>query len=220
MRRHPSIGVTLLPALLALSILTFAAAACLFVSAREVVLVLLGDAFLGAVPLVRIFSVFIPFAVLASLSGTLAEATARLDVKIGIQAGYVAALLAGFWGAHAAGWGVTGFAVALTVATALRAFALEAVARRILGGGGRDIVRAYVLGPLLAAPVGLALHAAAAPLRAANTPAFALLAVEAALGAALLGALVVFGPESELRRLARRALSGLTRRIGAPGPRA
>lgn len=192
-----------LSGLLAMSTVLFSAAAIVLVSAREIVLVLLGAPFAGAIPIVTVLALYIPFPVLGNLSAVLAEATARLGAKLAVQGTYLLALLAAFWGVYELGWGVVAFAGTLVVAGACRSAAYAGVARRIIGGGGRDILRAYLLGMGCGVGTGAVMFAAVSGLRAAGVHTWAIFAAEGLLGAALLALLALFGPSTELRRTAR-----------------
>jgi lipopolysaccharide exporter len=210
---QPKLRGVYLSGLLALSTLLFSAAAVLFVSAREVVLVLLGDSFVNAVPIMQMLALFIPFAVLSSLSSVLAEATAHLSAKILIQCLYLLGLAAAFWSVYKLGWGVTAFAGVLVVAGACRSAAYAVVAHRIIGGGGVEIVRAYAVGLACGLGTGTVMFGVLSALRTAGIPLLALFALELLIGAGLLASVVLFGPPSELQRLARPLPRALTERL-------
>ncbi|WP_019009206.1 lipopolysaccharide biosynthesis protein [Deinococcus aquatilis] len=193
-----------LSGLMALSVLLFSLAACAFVSAHEIVLVLLGDSFVGVVPIVQILALFIPFPVLSNLSAVLAEASARLNTKIAVQSVYLVVLAAAYWTAYRLGWGIVGFAGVLVVAGALRSFAYAFVARHIIGGGGQHIVRAYGVGLSCGLAVAAALFVVVYPLRQTGLSAFVLFGIEGLVGGALVLAVLLFGPPNELQQQARR----------------
>lgn len=192
-----------LSGLMALSVLLFSVAACVFVSAREVVLVLLGESFLGAVPIVQVLALFIPFPVLSNLSAVLAEASARLNAKIAIQSVYLVGLAAAYWTVYSLGWGVVAFAGVLVGAGALRSGAYAVVARRIIGGGGRQIAQTYALGLGCGLAVAGAMTALVYPLRELGLSPFVLFGIEGLLGAALVCAVLLLGPPNELQHQVR-----------------
>lgn len=210
-----------LTGLQAMALVMFAIAAGVLICAPEIVHVLLGDQFAAAVPVMQVLALFIPFPVLSNLSGVLAEATARLNVRILIQVLYVAFLTAAFWAAHLANLGLVGFAIVLVISGALRSFALSLVARAIIGGHGRSILRAHLQGLASGLLMAAALAAVVWPLRTLGTPAFALLVVEIAVGGAVLLLITLFGPSQELRTMGRRVLRAVTARLGRvlPGVR-
>jgi O-antigen/teichoic acid export membrane protein len=202
-----------LTGLLAVSVVLFSVAAGVFVCAREIVLVLLGERFAGAIPIVQLLAVFIPFPVLANLSAVLAEATARLNTKIAIQASYLLLLAAAYVGVYRLGGGIVDFAGVLVVAGALRSVAYALVARNILGGGGREIARAYAVGLGCAVTVGGVLFALVAPLRGVVSSPFVLFGIELGLGGVLLAAVILLGPATEVQVQARALLARLWPRL-------
>ena len=201
-----------LSGLLAMSILLFCIAAGVFVSAREIVLVLLGEKFISAVPLVQILAVFIPFPVLSNLSAVLAEASARLNAKIAIQSVYVVALATAYFGVYRLGGGILGFAGVLVVAGAIRSGVYAVLASRIIGGGGAQILRAYVVGLLCAATLGAALFAVVYPLRLLGIHPFGIFVAELLMGGVLMLLMILFGPANEVQERARPLLGKLLRR--------
>lgn len=189
------------------------ASGCILIDAPEIVKVMLGPNFLDSINLMQIFAVYIPFAVLTNLSAVLAEATARLGVKIKIQAVYFVALALAFWTTYRLGGQIEQIAMVLVAATLLRSVAFALVARKIIGGGGREIARSYGLGAL--AFVGSALLTAAVvfSLRALNIPLPILFITELVLGGAVVACVVLFGPPSELQSMARSGLQRLRGRL-------
>lgn len=196
-----------------MSLLIFSAAGCFFVYAPEIVRVMLGPNFPGAVELMQIFALFIPFAVLTNLSAVLAEATAHLRIKIRIQAVYFVLVFFAFYLTYRLGGGIEHFAMILVAAGALRSLAYALVARRILHGGGRQIAVAYALGIGMALAAAGACAAVVVPLRALQTPLPILFGVEALVGFLILVAVVLLGPANELQRMARQALLRLRARV-------
>lgn len=199
--------------LLALSPLLFTISAGLFVCAPEIVRVLLGERYMAAVPLVQAFALYVPFPILADLAAIVAEATARLNVKIALQVAQLAFLAAGFWLAHRLGGGIESLAWVLVLGAVLNSAAYVVVAARILPGSARDSLRAYAVGLACGGAAGAVLFAAVSALRAAGTHAFALFVAELVLGAALLGAVVLLGPPTEVRGYALKALRPIRERL-------
>ncbi|GBF06216.1 polysaccharide biosynthesis protein [Deinococcus aerius] len=199
--------------LLAMSTVMFSLAAGLFVCAPEIVRVLLGDRYMAAVPLVQAFAVYVPFPVLGNIAAIVAEATARLNIKIAVQSVQLVFLAAAFWTVYRLGWGVQGFAWVLVVAGVLYSAAYAVVASRILGGGHRETLKAYAVGAGCGVMVGAPLFLVAQLLRTAGVSVFALFGVELLLGAVLLGLVVLLGPETELRRYALKFLRPITTRL-------
>ncbi|MFB9993215.1 lipopolysaccharide biosynthesis protein [Deinococcus oregonensis] len=208
---QPKLRHAYLSGLMALSVLLFSMAAGVFVAAREIVLVLLGDQFSAAIPIVQVLALFIPFPVLSNLSAVLAEASARLNSKIAIQSVYLVGLAVSYWTVYRLGWGVVAFAGVLVVAGALRSVAYAVVARRIIGGGSKQIVRAYALGLACGLAVAAAMAVVVHPLRQTGLSPFVLFGIEGLLGAVLVLAVLLLGPPNELqtqvRSVGRKALA-------------
>lgn len=200
--------------MLALSLVLFTLAGGLFVSAPELVRVLLGERFMAAVPIVQAFAVYVPLPVLAGVGAIVAEATAKLNIKIVLQVAQLVFLAAGGWLVYRLGWGVVAFAWVAVAMGVLRSAAYAVVAARILGGGGRESLRAYLVGLGCGVAVGAAMALVVGPLRAAGTGAFVLLGVDLLLGAALLAAVMFLGPDGELKSYAFKFTRPLARRVG------
>lgn len=204
-----------LSGLRSLSLIIFSAAGCIVVDAPEIVGVMLGPQFHDAVPLMQIFALYIPFAVLTNLSGVLAEATARLNPKIIIQSVYFVLLLSAFWITYKLGGTVEHFAVVLTVGAVVRSVAFAFLARAIIGQGGREIATTYGLGLLFGAGAALLTAMIVLPLRPLLSLPL-LFITEVGLGALVLAGVILRGPPSELQQMARSTLARfLTRRTHA-----
>ncbi|WP_415791618.1 lipopolysaccharide biosynthesis protein [Deinococcus saxicola] len=202
-----------LAGLRAIALIIGSATGCILIDAPEIVKVMLGPNFLDSIGLMQIFTLYIPFAVLTNLSAVLAEATAKLNVKIIIQGAAFVALGLVFWITYRLGGQVEQIALALVAITLLRSVAFALVARQIIGGGGRQIAGSYGLGGL--AFIGSALLTAAVvfPLRALNVPLPLLFILELALGGVVVASVMVFGPPSELQSMARTSLQRLRGRL-------
>ena len=198
LRRAYSLSVT------TLSVLLFPVALGIFVCAREIVLVLLGSKFLAAVPVVMALALYIPFPILASLSSTVVTATARLNTRIAIQVAYLALLLLAFFAAHLLGYGLLGFAGALLLVSMLRCLAYAVVVGNITGGGLRESMQAYVVGILSGLTVAAPLLLVTVLMRQAHAALPLLFVSELLLGGGLLLALLLFGPQTEVRGMLRR----------------
>ncbi|CAM3951730.1 lipopolysaccharide biosynthesis protein [Deinococcus frigens] len=199
-------------ALLALLIVISCVAGGIFVAAPEVVGVLLGSQFVGAVILVKIFALAVPFMASSNLAGVLAEATANLSVKLRIQAVYTVGLALAFWTAYSLGGSITAIATVLLGGTVLRNFALELLARSIVGSG-REILQSYGVGLLCGLGTAVAFYIVVIPLRSLGTPLPLLFLAELVVGAIALSAAIFLGPPNELKTLAQRAVPAVTSRL-------
>ncbi|WP_168734783.1 lipopolysaccharide biosynthesis protein [Deinococcus sp. KSM4-11] len=207
-----------LSGLRAMALVIFSAAGCIIIDAPEIVKVMLGPQYLDSITLMQTFALFIPFAVLTNLSAVLAEATARLNVKIAIQAVYFVALATAFWTTYRLGGQVEQIAIVLVAASMVRSVAYAFVARQIIGGSGREIALSYGLGGLYFVGSALLTAAVVFTLRAINVPLPLLFVTELLLGAAVLAGVVLLGPPSELQQMARTSLQQLRGRLaGTPG---
>ncbi|MBB5233863.1 oligosaccharide flippase family protein [Deinococcus budaensis] len=201
--------------LLALSSVLFTFSAGLFVCAPEIVRVLLGERFLAAVPIVQAFALYVPFPILANVAAIVAEATAKLDIKIALQVAQMLFLAAAFWVVTRLGLGVVAFAWVLVAGAVLNSLAYVGVAARILPGSGRESLRAYGLGLTAGLGVGAVLFAVVAGLRAAGTGVFVLFGLELVVGGLLVALVVFLGPDTELRRYALRVWQPAAARLAA-----
>ncbi|MBB6014912.1 lipopolysaccharide biosynthesis protein [Deinococcus radiopugnans] len=202
-----------LSGLRAVAIVISSATGCILIDAPEIVKVMLGPNYLDSITLMQIFALYIPFAVLTNLSAVLAEATARLNVKIGIQAAYLVTLGLAFWLTYSLGGRVEEIAMVLVGTSALRSAAFAVVARSIIGGGGRQIALTYGMGALYFAGSALFTAAVVFSLRSLNLPLPVLFIAEMALGLLVVASVVLLGPPSELQTMARAAVQQLRGRL-------
>ncbi|WP_019010782.1 hypothetical protein [Deinococcus aquatilis] len=76
-----------------------------------------------------------------------------------------------------------------------------------------EIVRAYAVGLACGLGIGTVMFGVLSALRTAGIPPLALFTLELLIGAGLLTTVVLFGPPSELQRLARPLPRALTERL-------
>ena len=157
-------------------------------SAHEVVATLLGEQWLAAVPVLAVLSLAAPFSVLYHFGAMLCEATATLNVKMAITIGRIgsfAALLA-----LLARFGIIGIATAYALSELTTHLAYLLVMRRLLTLRMADLRRAYSVGPAAGVVTGLMLYGLHVSLGGQGWPAWAVLAVQVAVGViCLLGTL-------------------------------
>lgn len=108
------LGRAFLSSYFAIGILAVPLSVATVVSARELVLVILGPRWLPAVVVVRVLAVAAPFSYLANLSGVLCDALAKLNEKLAVDTTYV--LLAIILVVGLLRWGLVGVVVAYAVA--------------------------------------------------------------------------------------------------------
>ena len=190
----------------ALSVVIFPVALGILVCAHELVLVLLGERFAGSIPVVQVLALLIPFPVLTNLAAVMAEATARLNVKIGIQAAYLAFTISAFLLVHSLGYGVITFALVLLCAGILRCLAYTVVAGGIIGGSALDSLRVYAVGAAWGLVVATPLYLVVSLMRSLHLALPLIFGAELLVGGGMLLAVIMFGPPNELRTLIQTLL--------------
>jgi len=150
-------------------------------AAHEVIVTLLGGQWVGAVPVLAILALAVPFTLLTHFGAILCDATASLNVKIAItvgRIGWLAALLAVL-----SRFGIVGIATAFVLSELITHAAYLVVMRRLLTLGLADQRPAYSVGLATGVVTGLALFGLHVGLSRLGWPAPAILAVQVALGA-------------------------------------
>ncbi|MEI8190714.1 MAG: oligosaccharide flippase family protein, partial [candidate division NC10 bacterium] len=173
-------------------------------AAHEVILTLLGGQWVGAVPVLGILALAVPFTLLTHFGAILCEATATLNVKIAItvgRIGWLAALLV-----ILTRFGIVGIAAAFALSELTTHLAYLLVMRRLLTLSLADLRRAYSVGLVAGVVTGLALLGLHAGLTGLGWPAPAVLALQVALGALCLLATVTKGRSGVVWREIRRRL--------------
>jgi len=182
----------------------------MIVGAKEVILTLLGPAWIDGVPLLRIFAIAIPFGLQIQLSGVLCSAVARLGTKIALRFGLIMFLVVTLaWSAQK---GVVWVAASVAVGQMLLLVAYQIVISRFLEFRIRDFLKAEIPGIYIAIPVAMVFWAAKQLSGSINV----IVALLIALGVTLpvYAWLVFVRPSSMLKSLWREILS----RIGAEAP--
>jgi O-antigen/teichoic acid export membrane protein len=177
------------------------------VASREIVLLVLGDKWTQAIPVLQILALATPFSLLSHFSGVVCEATATLNVKIVLQASEFVILGTLFYAL--AGWGLIGFAFAVLFGEAARYVGYHFIVKRLFGINRMETVSAYVPALAIGLIVGTVLYVVASLLREQNLPVVLLFVLEALVGLVLLVSSLIFSP----RHLIREEI--LTRLLGA-----
>lgn len=182
---------------------------CVSVSivADDVVLVLLGSQWTGAIPVLRLLAFAVAFALLTHVAAVTCEATARLNIKIQIQVVHISLQVFFFWLLF--DYGLTGIATGLLIAEAVRHLIYAVVVRRALKISFRGQIRAYGAALLNALVIGSAMYGLSLVTDAADIPRVVRFALDLGTGAVLLGALILFSPLSNVREDVARTLSRL-----------
>lgn len=182
------------------------AAAGLAAAAPEIVRVLLGERFLGTIPLLPWLAGYAAISMVTHLSSMLAEARAALRAKLLISGSKVVVLVSLL--VLAAGGELPWYAAALLAAGVFEHVAYLLVMDRVVGVRARELIAAYVPSLLTAAAVALAITALRLGLTAAGWGAIAILPLELLTGAVVLAASFRIGPLSVVRLDVARRLRG------------
>ncbi len=189
-------GVLILPACVGLS-----------VTAREAVLLLLGDQWLDAIPVLQVLALAVALQVLTGFSTVTCEATARLNARIVLQIGFILAL--GFFFYLFRERGLVGFAWALLCAQAARHLSYGWVMHRALQIPMAHLLRAYVPGLVYSTLIGGLLMALSELLYAAQVPGPWAFGLEIIAGGVILALCIGLMPIGEVRTVVERVLPKL-----------
>jgi O-antigen/teichoic acid export membrane protein len=153
-------------------------------AARQIIITLLGDQWLEAIPVLAVLSLAVPFTMLTHVGAMICEATATLNVKIVIALGRIGWLVALL--AVLTRYGVVGIAAAFALSEFINHIAYLLVMRRMFSLSLAELWHAYSLGATVGIITGAALYGINVGLTAMGWPAPVILAVQVALGALLL----------------------------------
>jgi len=183
----------------------------MMVVSTDIVMVLLGDQWTGAVPVLRVLALAVCFNLLTHLAAVTCEATARLNIKIQIQVLHIGLLVLFFWLLF--DYGLVGIAIGFLMAECVRHVAYALTVHRALEMSWANQMRAY--GPALtnALVIGGVLYGVSAATTAAGWPLAGRFALELGVSALLLAGLILYGPLASVRDDIGRMLDRL-----APGP--
>lgn len=184
----------------------------LFVSAREIVFVLLGSQFQDAVPIVQILAIAIPLGSL-HFGGPVCDALARLNQKLTIQVSYLCILVVLFM--LLGPYGLPGYAFALLLCLSLRSVAYICLVTTILHVEWRLYAKAYLFPLRTAAIIAICVYAADIGLQFLSMPRGVILTLKMVIGTLIFVALTFRFPNAQLRK---EMTSVLTRLLSAATP--
>ncbi|MBA4376704.1 MAG: hypothetical protein C0401_11105 [Anaerolinea sp.] len=168
-------------------------------ASREIVLLVLGEKWSAAIPLLRILAFATPLSLLSHLAGSLLEAKAELNVKILIQSVYIVFLSALFF--FLSNLGVIGFAIAVVIGELGIHFSYIIATKRFLKIEAGEIFAAYKPAIFSGLIIGPLIYAVGLLLRQWEMPVWITFLMEVAGGGILLICLFIFsGPQRVLRR--------------------
>lgn len=200
----PKLRRAYLSALMLSAAIMIPVCAGLAVCAREAVLLLLGNQWLGAIPVLQVLALAMPLQLLTTLSGITCEATATLNIKIVVQTAFVLVLTAAFFTLRR--YELVGFALAILVAQSIRHALYASVMARLLHVAPHTLLRAYAPGLLFGSTVAAALFTLTFLMQHLDTPVAVAFPVQVATGAIVLTLLTLMGPSSAVRDEMSRVL--------------
>ena len=169
------------------------------VAAEEVILVMFGEKFREAIPILRILSIGMGFKYLTTFPGLVCDATARLSGKMAVQSSYVVLLAIAAYIFR--NYGLMGFAYIVTIGEILRNFAYLIVTDRILKIGFKSHFAIYLpslMGGLLNA---LAVGLVTILMHYWNIPSLAALLAQMMTGFSVLVVVVLFWPSNHMKEV-------------------
>ncbi|WP_242928754.1 lipopolysaccharide biosynthesis protein [Pontibacter vulgaris] len=167
------------------------------VASEQIVLVVLGDKWTAAIPLLQILALAIPLLLLNHFAGIICEATNTLNIKAVLQIGSVTAMVILLY--LLKGFGVTGFATAFLLSVFFRTIAYAFVTRKVLGLRLKAVLKAYAPATGTAIITGGAIYLAAYGLKNLNMPQLVILIAEAVVGFLMLVLLLFMSPNKHIK---------------------
>jgi len=181
------------------------------VASQEIVLLVLGEKWIAAIPVLQILAIATSFNLLSHFGGIVCEATATLNIKLLMQIIYVTIL--GFLFYLMRDLGIREFAMAIVCAEFTRFFAYLCIVKRICGIMTMDYIRTYTPAVISALIIGISIYSIAFLLRSFNVPLLLLFAAEFIAGLGLLVIIFLYGPQQMLRKRIRELLDNSGRII-------
>ncbi|MBW2646347.1 MAG: lipopolysaccharide biosynthesis protein [Deltaproteobacteria bacterium] len=166
-------------------------------SSREIVLLVLGEKWIAAVPVLQVLAIATPFNLLSHFGGIVCEATATLNIKLLMQIIYVTILGVLFYLMR--GLGIHEFAMAIVFAGFIRFLTYLFIVKQICTITPMEYVHAYLPSIASALIIGVSIYFVATILREFNVPVVMLFAVELIMGVGLLIVIFFYGPQKTLR---------------------
>ena len=166
-------------------------------SSQEIVLFVLGEKWIAAIPVLKILAIATPFNLLSHFGGIVCEATATLNIKLLMQIIYVGILGILFYLMR--GLGIYEFAMAIVFAEFIRYLAYLFIVKRICNITPMEYVHAYLPSVISSLVIWASIYFIASILRRFNIPIILLFAVELITGMGLLIVIFFYGPQKTLR---------------------
>jgi lipopolysaccharide exporter len=172
-----------------LALLVFPLGAGLSVAGPEVVRVLLGDKWEAAIAPLQIISLIVPFKILMNFGSVIADATGKLNLKLGVEISYIIVMAPALYLVASSGAGLEGMAFMVLAGEISKITAYMFLLRPVLGYKiGKELLAGYIPGVSTGLIVGgmIWLIRFSMPAALLEIPALALL-VEVVIGGLALG---------------------------------
>jgi O-antigen/teichoic acid export membrane protein len=185
-----------------------------FVLSDEIVIVLLGENWTEAVPILKVFSFAMPFAMLVQLSGIAFDATARLNMKLAIQIfhlAFLAVLLFLF-----KSFSLVSFAIAVAIGEFFRYILHNHLLRDVLGITVRETAKAFFPSLITSILVVIVCVVTREASRSLDAPALALLAYCMLIAIMIQGVSLRLPMHRECRRIIRNRIVQTAQHQGHP----
>jgi O-antigen/teichoic acid export membrane protein len=167
-------------------------------ASREIVLLVLGENWAAAIPVLQILAIAAPLNLLSHFGGIVCEATATLNVKLLMQIVYVCLLAILFYLIRELG--IREFAIAIVFGELIRFAAYQCIVKRICNIRVMEYVHVFLPSIVSSFIIGVSIYFVAALLRGLDVPLIVLFAVEIFAGAGLLIIIFLYGPQQGLRK--------------------
>jgi O-antigen/teichoic acid export membrane protein len=180
------------------------------VVAHDAVLLVLGDQWTGAVPVLQVLAMAVSLNVLTHLAAIACEATAQLNVKVLIQAVHIALQVVLFYVLSV--YGIVGIATGFLIAEIVRHGAYAATMMHRLDVPLRDLMTAYGPAVVHSIGVGVTVYGVSRGLAHVDVGLAVRFGLEVLTGAVVLVGLILYGPSPRVRD----ALADVLRRLEHP----
>ena len=173
---------------------------CLGIAAasQEIVLLVLGEKWIAAIPVLQILAIAAYFNFLLHFGGIVCEATANLNIMLLTQIMY--AIILGVLFYLMRGLGIREFAMALLFGSFIRFLAYLFIVKQICNITPIEYVRAYLPSLLSSVIIGVSIYSVATVLRDFNVAVWLLFIAEFFVGVGLLIIIFFYGPQQILRK--------------------
>jgi len=180
----------------------------IMVASREIVLLILGEKWSAAIPVLQILAIAVPISMLSHFGGIVCDATANLNSKFIMQVTYVILLVILFFFFRR--FGLTGFATAIVVGELLRNSAYLYLMKRVLKTSYKEMFSAYQPGLINGFIVGGTIFLASLFLHRAGSPVWLIFSAQLSVGFLLLVFLTFIKPHQTLKREIKAVLLNLS----------